>query len=252
MEMSNLSRAALLATLFLALANGQSKPTISNEEAAKIVRRDIETMNIMADPIGKLSVIRQSPVKPKADYSQGEINPSDFKELQLLAKLGVVKISQSQDLSKEFTNWNDWFAMTQQGVAVRIAVTRTPAIKDYPQCSSSQRTWVEKNFNLGKQDFVCFPVGELTVDKIVSNEIRTVGADHYAIVMGTYSQELTPAMKSFFALAGQTPASQKKFVTALKFDPFTDGWVIKALDQADRQQEFKTENVNRLLAAPIR
>jgi len=233
--------------LFLLFTSGQSIPILSNEDAAKIIQRDASTMSVLADSIGNLSVIRQDALKPKPNYGKGEITTSDFAEIQILAKLGVVNISRPQDLSRQFTNWNDWFATTQQGVATRLTVSATRDINKYTQCSEGQRTWVAKTFAYGEQSFVCFPVGELSIERIVSNEARVVAADHYAIVMGTYALELTPLMRSFFSLAGQQPTNKKKFMAALKFDPFEGSWVIRALDQADREQEFKTQNVNALL-----
>lgn len=85
------------------------------------------------------------------------------------------------------------------------------------------------------------------MDEIVKNEARQKGIDNYRIIMATYTVKWTPEFKDAMEMIGRKLSEKRKVTMLIKFDPFSSAWKNVAIDLANRDEDFSTNNVSRAL-----
>jgi hypothetical protein len=192
-------------------------------------------------PLGRLTAIRgeRSPRQ-----SEGEVSLSTFNDLKVWSALGVLKISEVRELSREFTGWGDFWQLSQNAVQARFASSEGPKAGAF-RCTERERRLVGNRW--GQLNYLCVPGGTGKIERIVQNELLSIRADYYRVVRGTHTWTLPPIRVEYldFIREEQTPA--RKFRAVLRFDPFDSVWVVFAFDIAGRYQEFSTDHVGTYL-----
>jgi hypothetical protein len=216
---------------------------LSDSTAGKLIER---TWNggVLIVPVGRLTSVGNIINSRQPDRTKGEVSQSEFQSLRVWQQLGFIKISEVHDLSKGFSGWNDFFALTQNGVQTRFVVAEGSKASQIP-CSDDQRMKFGRAW--GQTRLLCVPDGEARVEKIVQNEVHLIGADHYRAIMGMHTWTPSPIMSEYLARTGQASKRERKFMVALKHDPFSGDWNLVAVDLADRDSEFPTNSVTSLL-----
>ena len=242
--MTSKTLAVLFALLLASYGCGQEQYALSDSQAKDLFEK-IWATQFQVLPLGQLSAIGGPAASLRQpNRQQGEVSQEDLSRIRVLDQMGVVKLTVLQDLSKGFTNWNDWMALTQSGIQIRFAVAPTAQAKAL-QCSAGQRALVAKIY--GNREGLCVLPGVATVERIVSNEARVIGADHYRVVMGNHTWESTPIVAEVERREGKQQSRERKFMVALKYDPFSSEWKTVAIDLADHDKEFSTHSVSTLL-----
>jgi hypothetical protein len=243
----NLRLSTTVIILFACCCCGQTSQTLSDGEAKIRIEKYWEAGDLLMFPLGQLTVIGGLGVSPdrKIAESKRELDRGGFVSMQIFEQMGIVAISQQEDLTKRFTTWENWLSMTQNGVQARIIAKPGPQAGAC-HCDEQQQAAAMKVY--GDTNVLCISKGHATIEKIVQNEARTVGVDHYRAVLGTHVWTASPIMQEFYRRAGQPQKAERKFMAALKYDPFDSEWHVVAQDIADRDATFLTRNVNDLLA----
>jgi hypothetical protein len=243
------SRIRILCTIVVAgivLSSCRTDPwALSNSQAKKRIEQ-IWREGVIVIPVGRLSAVREAMGGRPPDRSKGEVSLTEFQNLRIWEQIGVVKIAEVHDLSKGFNGWNDWFALTQSGTQVRFVSSEGPRAAEL-HCTESQRTRIGRGW--GQTSVLCIPDGAASVDRIVQNDLHPIGADHYRAIIGTHTWTPSPMMAEYFKKTGQEPKRERKFMAALKFDPFASVWDLVTADIASRDSEFQTHTVTNLLVA---
>src|SRR5262245_2138805 len=93
-----------VAVMVTSFAFGQTaKPTVSEAVAKKVIENFWAGQDQLI-PTGQVTVLRQG----NADPVKGQITVSDVDVYKALESAGHLKITNYRDLSKGFTNWNDF------------------------------------------------------------------------------------------------------------------------------------------------
>lgn len=221
----------LLVISMLVVLQGISASELS-DDAAKNVLEELWNDEALLIPLGELTVVDGVLSKPKA----GQITQAHMKIFEECEKLGLVKITLTKDLSKEFKGWNDWMKLTA-GVRGSIVVEATDRGRSHEESSDE----------VVPSDFLRLPAGEFVVQGIVSNEEKSAGMDKYRVVLGKHRVDLSFELYRLYSRLGVPAKKEGKFAVLLKYDPFDDSWSIVAQDLANREEEFSTENVNQAM-----
>lgn len=216
---------------------------LSDSSAKQIIERTWRD-GVLIIPFGRLTSVGNLIDSRQPDRSKGEISQAEFQTLRIWEQIGLIKISDVHDLSKGFSGWSDLFALSQNGVQTRFVVTEGPKASQV-RCSDDQRKKYGKAW--GQVGVLCVPDGEATVEKIVQNELHSIGADHYRAIKGTHKWTPSRTMSEYSERTRQTSKRERKFMVALKHDPFSEEWKFVAVDIADRDSEFRTSAVTSLL-----
>jgi hypothetical protein len=235
-----------LPVVVMLMACSACKPdplALSDSAAKKLIER---TWNggVLVIPVGRLTSVGNLINSRQPDRSKGEVSQAELQSLRVWEQLGFLKISEVHDLSKGFSGWNDFFALSQNGVQTRFVAAEGPKAPQIP-CSDDQR--LKYGTTWGQTRLLCVPDGEARVERIVQNELHPIGADHYRAIMGTHTWTPSQIMSEYLAKTGQTSKPERKFMVALKHDPFSGDWKPVAVDIADRDAEFQSNGVTSLL-----
>jgi hypothetical protein len=238
----------LVTASFAALACcccGQNPPDLSDGGAKGIIEKNWNE-NFFIIPLGQLTVIGGLGAAPdrKIDTFKHELNRNSFHTMQIFEQMFIVALTQTEDVTKHFT-WENWMATTQNGVQLRILASQGAKGEAF-RCDKNQEVRVKKTY--GDTNGLCVQDGKAMIERIVRNEVSTIGVDYYRVVLGTYIWTPSPIMQEFYKRNGKEQKPERKFMVALKYDAFNSGWHIAAADIADREGEFSTRNVNNLLA----
>jgi len=87
------------------------------------------------------------------------------------------------------------------------------------------------------------------VIKIISNEEVKTAVDTFRVVKGTATNVVTDAGVKVYRELGIPTWTGVKFIMLLKLDSFTGEWKGHAIDDADIQSDFTSNNVEKALAA---
>jgi hypothetical protein len=250
-----MGKSFLAGLLFFSFTGCAGKLALSDREAAQQIQeywhRNPWFKTALLIPLGRVTVLRDEGMfnLQKADHSKREITLSELKELKDWEDVGVLKVTVNEDLSKSFTNWNDWLALTQKGVQLRVVISEGTRGHELG-CTPSQQAYASRSY--GNSAGVCVPLGAYTgVKSIVKNELHSVGIDHYRVILGTSTWKRTSlSIKKDYPRAPKTENfdTNCKFIVALKHDPFTGKWNAVAQDVGDEGVDFYTHNVNKLIA----
>jgi len=91
--------------------------------------------------------------------------------------------------------------------------------------------------------------GSFHIDTIAKNEVQRKGTEEYRLVMATYKAQWTPEYKrKMEKLSGIQLADDRKAVILFRYDPSQSAWVIVTWDAANREEEFTTNNVSKMLS----
>jgi hypothetical protein len=216
---------------------------LSDRNAEKVIERTFSESSV-AIPLGRLTSVGDLIGSRQPDRTKGEVSQDEFRDLRVWEQIGVIKVSEIQALSKGFSGWNDFFALSQRGVQTRFIAAEGPKASRV-RCSDDQRKKYSKDW--GQISLLCVPTGRITVERIGQNEVHSIGTDHYRAIMGTYIATPSPIMSEFHEKSGQKTIREGKFVVALKHDPFSGEWNFVTADFTYRDSEFQTNAVKTLL-----
>lgn len=223
--------ATALLLLALLLASGISLAAegkqLSDSEAKTVIEQGWSSGGFRVY-LGDFQVVDARP-----DLSKRRMAISEFKSYESWQDLGLIRITVNKELSKNFTGWDDWNRLFGEGVQMdaQIQATKEGA---HMQVDQSGRG----------PSYLLIPSGTTTVEKIVRNEPIKIGVDDYRVVMGLHTTNHTQEAKYYLRKINAPSAAEGKFQVLLKFDPFGSTWKILVKDIADRDKEFRTNNVN--------
>lgn len=170
-------------------------------------------------------------------WSSGETLLLDLPFYKAFASRGVITMADERDLSDRFTDWNDWFQLTQSGVRR----TATVSISDHGRPNGEIRM-------VGNHEKLLLKGSRTRIEEIVANDSVVLGADRYRVVMGTHTHEIPADLRDAFAQVRGDSSRVGRFKVLLKYDPFNKAWSAIARDVANRHEDFHTANVDRFIA----
>jgi len=189
---------------------------------------------------GKISFLL-GPVRFRRDswqYADGTALLTHYPCYQAAAQAGLLTLSDERDLTRNFGNWNDFWALTQNGINRLATTTLTDDGK-------SKATIIKA----GGREFAAIQFGTYTVERIVSNEPLDSKTDRYRVVLGTHVFDLRPEMKQLWIDCGHQAHTDRRFRVLVKYDPFDSRWKYQVSDVEARERDFSTNNVPNAIAA---
>jgi hypothetical protein len=91
--------------------------------------------------------------------------------------------------------------------------------------------------------------GRFHIEKIIKNEVQQKGAETYRVVTATYKAQWTPEYKRKTEIADSIQlADDRKAIILFKYDSSKSEWIIITRDVANRDEEFKTTHVSKMLS----
>ena len=241
----------IFAAYFRGLIQGPWNPGEVMETSAvasKLTDRDIKSLletewngvsNTVPVPLGNFAVLGGLLGSPNVDASKGTISSDTYKYLIAWQKVGLVTVRHDQQYenfrSGRNFSWDQFAELTQKNVQTKIAVTPTEHGRQY--------------LKSGSMDKLEIPPGKFRITKIMKNEEHKKGVNEYRLIMATYDAEWSPEYKAFSELMGNKIDQKRKVINLRKFDPFESKWKHYAEDDANANEEFKSDNVARALAS---
>ena len=230
-----------LITMFSLCTRAIAAPSMSDGEAKSLTENSLkqeagQTWDA-AVPLGTFTVVKQG---AESIQDGGTIRLEFYESILGFEKIGVVTVTKDQKYENykkgnEFS-WNQWNQQTQQGVTAKITVKPTELGWTYPNCGYN-----------GNNTWLVFPPGEFSVTSIAKNEERKKGVDDYRLVMVAFSVDWNPLVSRHQEVMGRPHSKNRKAIVLFKWDPFTSKWVYVASDQANANEEFKTNYVTNTL-----
>lgn len=164
------------------------------------------------------------------DLSKGEDQLSELPWYEALAKEKFIVLSDKRRTGR-------WIGATYVRGTARITVT------------NKGRTNGEIK-KIGKTSVLFLLLGTSKIEDIVANELLTVGADRYRVVMGTHTFDLSKAMRAaYLEVTQDSLGRERRFKAFLKYDPFEKKWACLRTDIGPRKGEFLTESVDGALGS---
>lgn len=194
-------------------------------------------------PLGRLTAVREGGDRSPRP-SEGEVSLNAFNDLKAWSSLGVLKISEVHNLSRGFSGWGDFWALSQNSVQARFVSSEGPKAAAF-RCTDRERKLIGNKW--GQFNYLCIPGGTGRIERTVHNELISIRADYYWVVRGTHTWTLPPIQVEYLTLMRQQQTPIRKFRTVLKFDPFDSVWILVAFDIANRYMEFSIDHVGTFL-----
>ncbi len=216
-------------------SESNEKAPLSNQLAGETIQSHLDKCRLIAPMRGNFNVVGGS-----FDWSKGTISPSNYNAITNLSQAGLITLAVDRDYENYKKggsfSWDQWQQQTQGAVIAKISLSPT-------------KTGLEFQ-SLGNPEWLQLPMGSFKVSDILQNEKREKGVNTYRIVMAKYNADWNPLFKKFMELSGQKAETKRKAMALLKWDMFNSTWIAIALDIADADQEFSTNNVLRTLESP--
>lgn len=171
------------------------------------------------------------PGRGETDYAKHVISAEEHNWLEVWSRLGLL-IMQSYvaPAGQSFLT----------GIHRIIRLTPTPkaeALHRQGGCSP-----------VGIAGAVVFPMYTPRFGKLVSHEVQTRGANKYLIARLTSSLEWTDVGFQSHQAMKMNTWRNVKVIMLLKYDAFSDKWILAARDVAEANGDFTTNNVDRYLS----
>jgi hypothetical protein len=190
--------------------------------------------------LGVFNVINdtQTSLGQKADIKNRTIDSQYYTYLKGWEKAGVVNIildKQYEDFKsgKNFS-WGNFLQSGTEGIQSKIVVQLTEKGERIAGDNGSYKT----------NGFVKVSEGTFTIKDVVKNEEKNDGVDECRVLMLTYNAAWTPEYLTVAQAFGTILKEQRKAMILLKYDPFAKKWEIRALDIANADGDFTTQNVS--------
>jgi hypothetical protein len=224
---------------------GKDPLALSDREATRIIEPELMLV-FTPVPLGHLAVVGDGRVP---NLPKGEITEHLFSTLAVWDRLGLIKITEKRDLTGRFSGWDNWFALSQRGVVRTLNSVEGPKGRGL-RCSGDIQMKVGKSY-YGELPCLCVPTGTPTVERIIRNDLRSVGVEYYRIVIGEYSESLSTFTKEFQIAftKGEWRAGRNRFIAVLKHDPFSGKWKLVESRKGRPNQEIDSSFVRDILKA---
>lgn len=155
------------------------------------------------------------------------------------ARSGLVQMINERDLTDNFTGWNDWFQLTQNGVRHVATIRATDEASAAGDISG----------DAGAEN-LAIRLGTSTIEKIVSNDsIAAPAPEKLRLVQGLHVFEGDARFKEAWERSGQLAGRDRRFRSVLRYDPFESRWQVLATDVGERMGAFATQTVPELMRA---
>lgn len=235
---------ALFATLCLMLttcAEGVRATPLSDKDAKQIVQENwvgwSETIPLGAYLIADSRNLEGRRLEPEKRI----INDKFLPYLTAWEKVGIISISHDKsiddkkydDVKKGIMDFGQIQWQHFQGIVVSAT---------------------EKGFSVnkasGNKETNCIKVlhGTFSVTDIVKNEQKNDGVTEYRVVMLKYHAKWTAEMLAWAQVFGASIKEKRKAMVLLKYDPFASKWTLRAIDIANEDEEFTTEEVSSIIS----
>jgi hypothetical protein len=190
--------------------------------------------------LGAFDVINatQTSLGQKTDIKKRTIDSQYYAYLRGWEKAGVVNVlldKKYEDFKSGKTfSWGNFSQMGAEGIQSKIVVQLTEKGQRIAGDNGSYKT----------NGFVNVSEGTFTINDVVKNEEKNDGVDEYRVLMLKYNAAWTPEYLTVAQTFGTALKEKRKAMILLKYDPFAKKWVIRALDIANEDEDFKTQNVS--------
>ena len=179
-------------------------------------------------PVGKIEISHG--LSSERAPEKRRFNQEDLKGLKAWQLAGVLRIAEKKDLSKEFTGWNDFAKLTQDGVGKEVEVFLTQRGKVLNRSEDAAVARIS--------------AGTFAITQITSNEIKELEFDTYCLISGLYDAEWSPEFEQVIRVLTNTAlTNHRKFQALFKHDKIDGLWKFVVMDVADKNQDFFTSNV---------
>ncbi len=177
------------------------------------------------------------------NLERGIISQRLYRTYQAYEKVGLIQMGEDQGFKRHMEGKGfNWGTFLQQSQGLRGKIVVEPSARGHE---------VARNGGLPqKQGWLVIRDATFRVDRIIKNEPYRKGADDYRVIMATYTARWTPAYKRAMELLGNVYSEERKAKVLLKYDPFKSSWTAVAVDVANRDAEFQTDRVSRVLSNP--
>lgn len=220
-----------LLVFFFATVTFSAEPSLTDKEAKAFLEKLWSTAGVLIK-LGSISVVAS-----ETNIAKNRISEENYKMYQAFGKLGIIRISIVKEYLDEKSDVNDFIAAAAGSMRKEIFVEKTNAGETLAKRGGLQQ----------KDGWLVIKAGIYRVDEIVKNEARQKGVDNYRIIMATYTAKWTPEFKDAMEMTGLKLSEKRKMAMLIKFDPFSSTWKNVAIDLANREEDFSTNNVSRAL-----
>jgi hypothetical protein len=228
------ARLALLPFLVIALTGCSSGPSMPDAAIKELLERNWTSMSDIPFQLGEVHFVAEDrPQKVK----QAAIR--DYPLYIAYRDAGVLEIAGDRDLTRDFTGWNDFLSLSQNGVRRVATIKVTAKGRRIAQIVNDQVVLLR-------------PPVKYQVDTVVSNEALRIGADPYRIAIGLFTRTMDSTdnvAKAWMAIYGDSFGDKRRFRVLLKFDIIAKSWGVSALDVGAASYDFPTDNVGKRVAS---
>jgi hypothetical protein len=177
-------------------------------------------------------------VVDREDHSKGRVSLDDLWMYEDMVKAGVLSLTDERDLTKNFGGWNDFFALSQNGVRR----TATTSLTDRGKA-------IGKPQPVGGFEQIAIPLFTYDTQDIVANDTVPSAVDTYRLVLATYAFGIRPEFGEVLKVHfGNGPVRERRLKILLTFEPFEKKWDVVAADHfTTGAKGFDTDRVGRAL-----
>ena len=223
----------MIALVFLALACTPPQPgeIFSDSEAKTAIEKFLRANQINL-PVGRWDVVRE-----RVDFGKRRISWEHYKFCRAFVKSGILRFTREREIAGTYATLEK-IDRYLQGVEKEVEIEITPlGMKLMPIPHPTDK------------DSLIFSPGIYSVGEILQNEAVNKPPDRYRVVVGTHQVEVQPEIAEALRELGLPNSAERKFKVLLKFDAVKNTWQVVAIDEQDKDEEFRTDNVASYLKA---
>jgi hypothetical protein len=173
------------------------------------------------------------------------VSQEAFKSLLHAQELGLLQIemdtAQQRFNRAQAFSWGQMLSQTTGGVINKARVRLTPlGIKTDATASLPVVLRIKNCLRIRS--------GTYKITKVVKNELRKKSVTDFAVVFVTYTAQWNPIVLQYLKMWGRSLANERKAITLLKYDQFTQKWSVVDEDVSDAGRDFQTNRVARTLS----
>lgn len=232
-----------LTGLFVVFASCGTSPLALSDSAAKetfmhSIKDPARGFSVL--PLGRLSVVSSG---HEGVFQKNQISQDAFARYQNLQTNGLVTISQFRDLAHGgFQGWDSFYALSQQGVIKQFTAQATANALGLICPESILKLHAMPPAAL------CINKGKLESAIITQNRLFASGSNSFRVVRGLYEWFWDPQFLKTFTPNEGSFKRERKFAMLLKFDPFKSSWSFIELDEANHDEDFPFQGVEKATA----
>jgi hypothetical protein len=152
---------------------------------------------------------------------------------EVLRQQNAIVISSNTDLtSNDNFSWNNFFALSQQGVVRKLTVALASPGDKKLRCPDAMLK------RLGTDKLICIETGSGSVQEIVRSQKFQIGTTKCWLIMGNHRWKWSETERKIRDRQGKVSEESMKFMALAQYEDFTKKWQLALVDYAPRAGQF--------------